>query len=167
MLQYSLIRWVSILLYILQPVSFPQQILMPGKPKSKDICIGVFWVILIKLHLVAHLDFGLEFGMHWSGGCSTHTFKLGSYFPSRAHPSHLPHTCWRADGDLTYRVSSLFWQTQAHRHINLLELWEVHLTHHYLATLVHCLTAPWWLKRTQTIRAEPRAPPFAEKQSTF
>ena len=41
------------------------------------------------------------------GGCSKHTFKLGSYFPSLAHPSRLAHTCWRADGELTYRVSIL------------------------------------------------------------
>ena len=43
MLQYSLIRWVSLLLYSLQPVSFPQQILMPGEPKSEEACIWVLF----------------------------------------------------------------------------------------------------------------------------
>ena len=89
MLQYSLIRWVGLLLYSLQPVSFPQQILMPGEPKSEEACIGVlFWVILIKLHLVAHLDFGLEFlctGV--VGGCSKHTFK----HPRISPPLPTPH----------------------------------------------------------------------------
>ena len=102
--------------------------------------------MLIKFYLVAHLDFGLEVPMFWSGGCSKHTFRLGSYFPFLAYPSRLPHMWWRAYGKLTYRVSSSWWQTQARSHINLLELWEIHLAHNRLATLVHYLTAPYGYK---------------------
>ena len=32
--------------------------------------------MLIKLRLVARLDFGLNVPMLWSGGCSKHTFRL-------------------------------------------------------------------------------------------
>ena len=109
---------------------------MPGEPKSKEACIGVlFWVILIKLHLVAHLDFGLVFHMHWS--CwwmfKAH-LQTGIVFPLPCPPLTLTTYMLKSRWGAHRRgVQSLWWQTEAHRHINLLELWEVHVAHHYLA----------------------------------
>ena len=41
MLQSSLTRWVTLLLYSLQPVTFPHQLPMLGEPKREEACIGV------------------------------------------------------------------------------------------------------------------------------
>ena len=147
MLQYSLIRWVSLLLYSLQPVSFPQHILMPGEPKSEEACIGVFWVILIKLHLVRPSWFWSRVPYAWEWLVDVQSTPSNwVLFPLPCPPltliTYMLKSRWGAH---LQGVQSLWWQTQAHRHINLLELWEVHLAHHYLTTLVHCLTAPWWL----------------------
>ena len=41
MLQSGLTGWVSLLLFSLQPVTFPHQLPMLGEPKREEACIGV------------------------------------------------------------------------------------------------------------------------------
>ena len=53
-------------------------------------------MVLIKLRLVAHLDFGLEFPMHWSAGCSNHTFVFPLPCPPLALTTYMLKSRWGA-----------------------------------------------------------------------
>ena len=66
--------------------------------------------------------------MHWSGWWMLKVhLQTGIFFPLPCSPltltTYMLKSRWGAH---LQGVQSLWWQTQAHRHINLLELWEVH-----------------------------------------
>ena len=64
-------------------------------------------MMLIKLHLVAHLDFGLEVLIALEWWIFKAHLQTEIVFPLSCLPLMLNNTYRRADGELTYRVSSL------------------------------------------------------------